>query len=230
MANKEYQYFLFDLDRTLWDFETNSRENIYSLLKRYVPSIDDYNQFYNVYNRHNHELWRQYEAGEISKDQLRGERFFRTFKEFGISDPIFAEKFGFEYLDTMPNQRALMPGAVDVLQSLKKRGAKMAIVTNGFKEVQYRKLKNSGIDNFFEAVVISEEVGFHKPSPPIFKIALERIGGTKSSALMIGDDFTNDIEGAQVFGIDQFYYNPNSIPCEGGPTYNSSSLLDLISL
>ena len=50
----------------------------------------------------------------------------------------------------------------------------------------------------------------------------------KSETLMVGDDFTNDIEGAQVFGIDQFYYNPKHKLCDGGPTYESDSLLDLI--
>lgn len=104
----------------------------------------------------------------------------------------------------------------------------MALITNGFKEVQYTKLANSGIEKYFDAVMISEEQGVHKPSPIIFKRALDAIGGVKSEALMVGDDFANDIEGAMIFGIDQFFYNYNSVPCDGGPTYDSSDLRDLV--
>jgi putative hydrolase of the HAD superfamily len=104
----------------------------------------------------------------------------------------------------------------------------MAVITNGFREVQHRKLENSGIAKYFEAVMISEEQGVHKPSPIIFKRALKAIGGIKSEAIMVGDDFANDIEGAMIFGIDQFFYNYNSVPCDGGPTYDSSDLRDLV--
>lgn len=104
----------------------------------------------------------------------------------------------------------------------------MAIISNGFKEVQYKKLSNSGIVHFFDAILISEEEGVHKPSPIIFKRALNSINGIKSSAIMVGDDFTNDIEGAMIFGIDQFFYNYKGIDCDGGPTYNSRDLRDLI--
>ena len=114
-------------------------------------------------------------------------------------------------------------------------------ISNGFKEVQYRKLRNSKIIDYIDAFFISEEVGIHKPCPIIFKRALEALCGKeayaikenrpeiKSQALMIGDDFANDIEGAQIYGIDQFYYNPYHKPCDGGPTYVSDNLIDLIS-
>ena len=91
-------------------------------------------------------------------------------------------------------------------------------------------LQNSGIAGFFNAVMISEEQGVHKPSPILFKKALDAIGGDKSETLMIGDDFVNDIEGAMIFGIDQFFYNYKSIPCDGGPTYNSNDLRDLLKI
>ncbi len=226
--SSKYKYFLFDLDRTIWDFDTNARENVYRLLDKFgFPDLDK-SLFYSTYDAINHRLWTDYEKGIITKDQLRGERFRLTFAEFGIDATEMADAFGEEYLDTMPERNALMPYALEVLQEIKSSGAKMAIISNGFKEVQYRKLQNSKIDGFFEAVVISEEVGFHKPSPLIFKHAVNAIGAVKSESLMIGDDFGNDIEGAQVFGIDQFFYNYKQIPCDGGPTYDSSDLRDLL--
>ena len=94
------------------------------------------------------------------------------------------------------------------------------------------------IHKYVDAVIVSEEVGAMKPSPVIFRKALEAICGeevykkspslARSRAIMVGDDFANDIEGAQIFGIDQFYYNPYNRPCDGGPTYESCNLTDLL--
>ncbi len=228
MLKKNYRYLLFDLDRTLWDFDANAENNINSLLDEYNIPITNKHEFYEKYNEINHRLWSAYEKGDLSKESLRWERFYRTFLEYGIDNKSLAEKFGENYLDNMPNQTILMPYATEVLMNLKERGCRMAVISNGFKEVQYRKLANSGIEKYFEAVMISEEQGVHKPCPIIFKRALASIGGNKSEALMVGDDFANDIEGAMIFGIDQFFYNYKSIPCDGGPTYDSSDLRDLI--
>lgn len=227
---KKYKYFLFDLDRTLWDFDANAENNICQLIKKYDLQVSSNSDFYNTYNIINHRLWAEYEKGLLSKEELRGERFYQTLMEFGIDDREFAEKMGEEYLNEMPNQKILMPHAFDVLSLLHSRGAKMAVISNGFKEVQYRKLKYSGIDQFFEAIMISEEQGVHKPSPIIFKRALEAINGVKSETIMVGDDFANDIEGAMIFGIDQFFYNYKSLPCDGCPTFNSSDLRELLTI
>ncbi len=226
----KYQFFLFDLDRTLWDFDSNAENNISLLLDKHKLPINDKRSFYDTYERINHRLWAEYEKGIITKETLRGERFYQTLLHFGIDDKKFSDTMGDEYLSEMPNQRILMPHAFEVLSVLKERGARMALITNGFKEVQYRKLKNSGIDHFFDAVLISEEQGVHKPSPIIFKRALKAINGIKSQSIMVGDDFANDIEGAMIFGIDQFFYNYKSLPCDGGPTYNSSDLRDLLTI
>ncbi len=225
-----YKFILFDLDRTLWDFDTNARNNISRLITRYNLPIADHFRFYEEFDTINREFWALYEKGEMSKERLRSERFYHSFLPYGIDDRELGEKFGEEYLDTMPDQTALMPDALNVLRELHSRGVKMAVVTNGFKEVQYRKLKNSGIDNFFEAVIISEEVGFHKPSPLIFKKAVEAIGADKSATLMVGDDIVNDIEGAQIFGISQYFYNYKRVVCEAGPTYESDSLNGILEL
>lgn len=241
---KQYAYYLFDIDRTLWDFDTNARNAIFHTLDRFsrdprlAAAVAGRQEFFDRYETVNHALWHRYERGEITKEELRGERFYLTFLQFyGIDDREFAETFGQAYLDRMPVETALIPGARTVLETLRRRGCRIAAVSNGFKEVQYRKLENSGILPFFDAILISEEVGCHKPRPDIFRTALERLAAgspapglreIKRQALMVGDDFANDIEGAQVFGIDQFYFNPRHRPCDGGPTYESDNLLDLI--
>jgi len=229
-VSKKYNYFLFDLDRTLWDFDANAANNILSLIQKYDIQVHNAEDFYRSYDIINHRLWADYEKGLLAKEVLRGERFYQTLLEYGIDDRELAEKIGEDYLNEMPNQTILMPHALEVLTELQKRGAKMALISNGFKEVQYTKLKMSGIDHFFDAVLISEEQGIHKPSPIIFKRALKAINGIKSESIMVGDDFANDIEGAMIFGIDQFFYNYKSLPCDGGPTYNSTDLRELLSI
>ena len=228
MLKKEYKYFLFDLDRTLWDFDTNACNNIYSLLDEFSLQHIDKEEFYKTFDSVNHKLWAKYEKGELPKAVLRSERFYQSLLFFGTENRDLSENMGERYLERMPYQKALMPHALEVLKELKKRGCKMALISNGFKEVQYKKLICCGINSYFDAVLISEEQGVHKPSPIIFKRALNAIDGKKSEALMVGDDFANDIEGAMIFGIDQFFYNYKSIPCDGGPTYDSSDLRDLL--
>ncbi len=228
MLKKDYRYILFDLDRTLWDFDSNAFNNICTLLDSFGLSDIGKDHFYSTYDKVNHVLWAKYEKGLISKDLLRHERFYRSLLEYGIDDRDMSVKMGELYLERMPFMTILMPYAYEVLTALKERGVKMALISNGFKEVQYKKIKNCSLEGFFEAVLISEEQGVHKPSPVIFKRALNAIGGVKSHSLMVGDDFSNDIEGAMIFGIDQFYYNYRNLPCDGGPTYNSGDLRDLL--
>ena len=99
-----------------------------------------------------------------------------------------------------------MDGAKDVLFNLSLR-YKLHIITNGFKEVQYVKLKESGIYNFFDKIIVSEDVGVLKPNKKIFSFAINKSGAKIENSLMIGDDIISDIRGAREFGIDQVYFN-----------------------
>ncbi|MCL2501827.1 MAG: YjjG family noncanonical pyrimidine nucleotidase [Bacteroidales bacterium] len=229
---KKYRCFLFDLDRTLWDFETNAHDAVVTLLHDFHLGnrIDDVEKFYRLYTAHNHRLWEQYEKGLLSQTVLRSLRFQVTLQDFGIDNPELAAQLGARYLEIMPNFTALMPHAKETLEALAAKDCRMGIISNGFKQVQYTKLEKSGIRHYFQQVFISEELGIHKPHPEIFRIATTAFHAPKSDFLMVGDDFAKDIEGAQVFGIDQFFYNHRHIACSGGPTYESDTLLDLVPL
>lgn len=245
---KQYRYYLIDIDRTLWDFDTNSERAISFLITTH-PTLDnairqgegdksDYlHRFFEKYDVLNHQLWAKYEAGELEKDTLRWYRFYAAFELYGIKDEPLARQFGEEYLEQMIQEKELMPGAKEMLERIASHGGKMAVLSNGFREVQYHKLERSGIREFFSEVVISEETGFQKPDPNIFRIAIERLSGITqvedsikweevlSQTLMVGDDFTNDIEGALLFGIDQYYYNPKGKSHKNLPvTYEYSTL------
>ncbi len=248
-----YKYYLFDLDRTLWSFDKNAKRAIFGLIDEYslfsMFGFDDKELFFDRYDKINHRLWAKYEAGELTKEELRRLRFHKVFEEYlkeKDNSCNFTEKaleelsteFGEAYLTRMTYETELEPNAAEVLAGIKLKGGKISIISNGFKEVQHRKLSNSGIMQYVDAVITSEETGIHKPSPVIFRKALEAIATkeqydnnrryVKKVTLMVGDDFANDIEGAQIFGIDQFYYNPNHTPCEGLPTYESDNLSDIL--
>lgn len=243
---KKYRYYLIDIDRTLWDFDKNSERAICHLIEKY-PHLDKaicngeggdagYKHiFFEKYDILNHKLWGQYESGELTKDKLRWYRFYAAFELYGLHDEEFAKQFGDDYLAQMICEKELIPGAREMLAHIESLGGKMAVLSNGFKEVQYHKLERSGIRQYFSEVVISEEVGYQKPDPNIFRIALERLCGfteaenpsgwieAKEATLMIGDDPTNDIIGAKDFGIDQFFYNPKGKPSPGA-TFESAEL------
>lgn len=246
MLNKDYNFYLFDIDRTLWSFDKNAKSAIFKLIDQFfLPErfgIEDKEEFFRRYELINNNLWVKYEVGEIDKDFLREARFLHTFKSyFKNADSEnndystnykkikkLSDKFGTAYLEQMTLETVIEPGAELVLKTLKDRGKKIAVVSNGFKEVQYRKMKNSKLAEYIDKYIISEEVGFHKPDPRIFKTAIEALNADKSQTLMVGDNFPLDIEGAQIFGIDQYYYNPYKVKNDGGATYEYATLLDLI--
>ncbi len=247
MKIRPYRYYLIDLDRTLWDFDSNSEHAIGLLVSRNKVlsqavqdkegcGEDSLHRFFMRYDVLNHRLWAMYEKGEMSKEDLRWKRFHEAFRWYGVDDEALARKFGEDYLEQMVLENRLMPGAVEMLESIRCSGGRMAILSNGFKEVQYRKLRGSGIDGFFDAVVVSEEAGCLKPRPGIFAYAVERLSGicrqdnpeawreAKRQTLMIGDDPVNDILGAQIFGIDQFFYNHKRTKAISHATYESQVL------
>lgn len=210
---KKYTHIFFDLDNTLWDFKSNSKLAMLSTFQ--LLGLDNkkvsFEDFYAVYTKHNEQLWTAYRNQQVKKKDLTFQRFQFTFEELGISG-IDAAQMNDLYLDEMPKQKNLMPGAKDVLESLKAKNYHLYIITNGFKEVQHKKLKSSGLENYFTKIFISEELRTPKPDPDIFEYALKSANARKSKSLMIGDDWEVDILGALRFGINAVYFKPVSLP------------------
>jgi putative hydrolase of the HAD superfamily len=116
-----------------------------------------------------------------------------------------------------------------VLEQLKK-DHQLHIITNGFSEVQYIKLNNSGILHYFSGIFISEEIGYSKPNPEIFNFALEKCSALAEKSLMVGDDPHTDISGAETAGIKTCFYNPYGSLQQIRSTYTISHLKDLLSI
>lgn len=204
------KHLFFDLDRTLWDFEKNSELALHELFHSLEldKNIPDFEEFHVAYKQKNAELWKLYGSGKLTKEELRTSRFKVTLEAFGVRDPAIINQMSDGYVEISPKQTALFPGAIQTLSELQKSGFAMHIITNGFKEVQYIKLENSGLAPFFDAVICSEEVGKNKPSPDIFHFALKKAGASSVKSVMIGDDPEVDIYGALNAGLKGILFDP----------------------
>ena len=202
----------FDLDRTLWDFEANSKNALQQLYEELElgAHIEHFDHFHHTYIRINAELWNAYGKGKINKEELRNSRFEKALAYHGINDKIISGKMSDGYITLSPIQTQLFPQALEVLKFFRQEGYRMHIITNGFKEVQHIKLSNSGLAEYFEHVLCSEEIGATKPHRAIFEEAMRRTDCLPQHAIMIGDDFKADIIGALNAGWTAIHFDPES--------------------
>lgn len=205
---KKYEHIFFDLDRTLWHFDENSKKvlkDIFTIFKL-NQSINSFDSFLEKYHEINNQLWEAYGKDKIDKEQLRWKRFADTLEFFNIDNQELSEQIGDYYINYSPKQTLLFPHAIEILEYLSKK-YQLHIISNGFEEVQYIKLTASGIRHYFKQIILSERVGVKKPHPLIFKKAMRQSGATIKNAMMVGDDLYADIYGAQRVKMDHVYFN-----------------------
>lgn len=226
---KRYKHLFFDLDRTLWDFDSAAEvafEKIfdkYELKKLGIPSAHD---FHEVYSPLNEKLWELYRADQITKEDLNRTRFLSPLQHYGIDNVALADNLSRDYVYWSPRIVRLMPGTFELLDYLKPN-YHLHLITNGFVEVQNIKLAYSHLDAYFETLTVSEEAGVKKPNPAIFEFALAKAGAQSAESLMIGDEIDVDIIGANAAGIDTVFFNYLHRPYNNEATYEIDKLLDL---
>ena len=206
---KTYNHIFFDLDHTLWDFERNAEETkleLYEKLNLKARGIENYETFREKYTGINQALWALYREDKIEKDILNFRRFYDTLCALGINDKELGKSLASGFIEGISSKTYLFPFALEVLEYLFPRYP-LHIITNGFEEVQFSKLKNSGMDRYFTNVITSEEAGAKKPDIEIFRFALAKTGALAHESLMIGDDLDVDMAGARYAGMDQLYVN-----------------------
>ena len=196
----------FDLDHTLWDFDKNSDLTFFKILKKNDISVNVAN-FLNFYHPINKKYWDMYRVNKVSKADLRYNRLSETFKKlnYKINDEVI-NQLAIDYIEHLSDFNHLIPDTLTVLDFLKSK-YKMHIITNGFKEVQKRKLEKSNLIQYFETVTISEDVGEKKPHKLIFNHALKVANANAENSIMIGDNFNADILGALGVGMKAIYYD-----------------------
>ena len=229
---KKYKHVFFDLDRTLWDFDKNSKETFSDIYNKYnIGSLLHCNfiEFHENYRKHNTELWEAYRNGKIKKEFLSVRRFLLTLNNFGNDNLSLAVKMAEDYIKISPTKNILFPNTIETLEYLKNKYY-LYIITNGFAEVQYEKIENSGLKKYFKKAITSEEAGYQKPDKNIFEYSLKKAGAKPDESIMIGDDLNVDILGAKNAGIDQIYFNYDKILHNQDITYEVHSLLDILKI
>lgn len=211
MGRLNVKAILFDLDHTLWDFARNSREAIHDIFTE-EKITDRYNipfgEFYTSYIIINDRMWERYRKGSLSRLELRNQRFLKTLEKFNVNDVSLAQRFSERYLELSPYKKHLFPGTHEMLQYLQKKYP-LVLITNGFNEVQYIKIRQNGLEDYFSAIVTSEDAGVQKPSPVIFHMACERSGMQPANCVMVGDDWQADMMGAKKAGLQRIHFDPD---------------------
>ena len=205
-----YKDLFFDLDHTLWDFETNSKETIQELYTTHRLAelgIVDFDGFYATYSAHNHRLWDRYTKGFIKQEELRWKRVYLSLLDFKVANEPLAKEMSQAYLEILPNKKHLFPYTIEILEYLKQKDYKMHLITNGFESVQFKKIKNSGIADYFTEVITSEASNSLKPQKEIFEYALKNAKATVAESIMIGDNESADIQGGINIGMDTIFVN-----------------------
>lgn len=224
----KYQNILFDLDRTLWDFEKNNFSTFKELYEKYnISKYCKFDEFYKTYRSINESLWKDYRENKISKDLLSWKRFELSIGVYGDIDENTAKSMSKDYIEISPTKTNLFPGSIELLEYLLVKNYNLFIITNGFKEVQYKKVELCNIQKYFKRIFTSEETGYNKPDIRFFNYILKEINTNSEECLIIGDDPEVDIKGAILAKIDSIWVNYNNNYSEYMPTYTVKNLLDI---
>ena len=224
-----YDVLLFDLDDTLLDFAIAEK----SALKRAFEGVGyayDEEKHLPLYQHHNRASWAAFEAGTIDLETLKTGRFQKFCDAVSPAlDPDLFRRFFVMYLGESAHSIA---GAARVVQALSKQ-YRLALITNGLKDVQRARLKRWELAVHFPVVVISDEIGAKKPDPEFFDHTLRSLGyPDKERCLIIGDSLTSDIQGGANAGIETCWFNPGGKSRGNGPapTYEIQELRELLDL
>lgn len=217
---KKYKYLLFDIDDTILDFQKAEYNAFLMLLNDY--NIEFKEEYYEVYRKENHRLWKEYELGNIKRHEIFDNRMIPLFDYLKITDD--PKKASYRFLEYLSKGAYLIGNSYKVLERLSKK-YKLYIISNGEPSVQYPRIKEVGIDKFFSKIFISEEIGHSKPNKEFFTYIENNIlGFNKDEAIVIGDSLTSDIKGAINYGIDCCWFNPNNKETDLNIKYIISSL------
>ena len=205
--NRKYTTILFDADDTLLDFRKAEKASLTQVLTEYgMPATDTVTSRYSEINA---SLWREFEKGIITKEDIKRERYSRLFAEFGFDCPVSVAQVNKRYLELLSECAYLIKGAPEICSWLKENGFDLYIITNGIANTQKNRMNLSGIEKFFTDMFISETIGFQKPFVEFFDFVLKTVPEKdKRKILVVGDSLGSDIKGAVDSGLDCVWFNP----------------------
>ncbi|GGA45135.1 YjjG family noncanonical pyrimidine nucleotidase [Paenibacillus physcomitrellae] len=228
---RAYTTILFDADDTLFDYVQTEKIALTHTFEE--AGLDAAEPLFASYKLINSSLWRDLEQGLVKIGELRTERFRRLLEQEQPAIEMNAEDMSQTYVKHLSQGFFLLPGAVELCSHLGEQGFRMAIVTNGIREVQLSRIGGSELKDVFEEIIVSEDTGYQKPHTGFFDYAFDKLGlAEKQSVLIVGDSLTSDIQGGINYGIDTCWFNPKGLPNTKGikPTYEIGDLSELIAI
>lgn len=215
--NKEYKFILWDIDDTLIDFKASEKVALKKCFKVYDVELSE--EDIEVYSKINQDYWKMLELGQIEKGLMLGQRF-TDFIEYLKVKGIDGATINKEFQMSIGDHVVMFDGAMEICEKLKGVKPQYA-VTNGTIIAQERKLKNTGLDEIFDGVFISDKIGFQKPDARFFKHVFANIPGfNPEEAIIIGDSLSSDMKGANNAGIDSCWFNFREVENEDGIEFN----------
>jgi putative hydrolase of the HAD superfamily len=210
MKIKNITDVFFDLDHTLWDFDKNSALTFEKIFE--INEIEvEINKFLDIYLPINLNYWKLYREDKVSKETLRFGRLNDAFLALEVEvGREVVDKLSDDYIEHLSSFNHLFDNTFEILDYLNENYS-LHIITNGFDEVQHKKMAKSNILHYFNTVTNSEMVGVKKPNPKIFNYALDLANTKAETSIMIGDSFEADILGAKNIGMDVIFFDVNNI-------------------
>lgn len=213
MIPTSIRHLFFDLDHTLWDYDRNAvetLEKLYSDFNLESVGLHPLSRFLDVFRTANVKVWDLFEETAMNQNQLRHKRLELVFEEFGLP-PQAIEGFNEAYYIQCSRGKHLVVGALDTIRNLNRR-FDLHIITNGFDDIQYTKLENTGLSPYFKTVTTSEKAHSKKPEVAYFEFALRLAGASVEESLVIGDGLRTDVAGACAMGLPVIWFNPEGKP------------------
>ncbi len=211
----KFNDLFFDFDDTLYDTRGNNTLGLREIFDacEWGKHIPDFEKFTRSYWKANEEVWAKYTRKEMTREELIVARFRRpleectTLKDTSFITDDYCREVSDKYLDFCSCKPGTVEGAHELMRYLKEKGYRLHICSNGFHEVQYRKLRASEMEQYFDKVILSEDAGENKPGRGFFDYAFAQTGASPASTLMVGDNYQTDILGALNYGLKAVWFN-----------------------
>jgi 2-haloacid dehalogenase len=209
----QFEWILFDADNTIFDFHASSEIAFHKSFEKH--GIKSNEEVYAIFRKLNAIAWKAFDENRMTHEEIKSYRFSALFREMGITD-LDPLEFNALYFSLLVQNIRYEKGARNLLAQIEGY-CKMAIITNGMKEVQRPRLENSEIHSYFDRIFVSGEIGFSKPNPAYFDHVYTALGDVaKEKVLVVGDNIIADIKGGADFGFKTAWYNPHQLENTNG--------------
>ncbi|MGN1195620.1 MAG: YjjG family noncanonical pyrimidine nucleotidase [Acutalibacteraceae bacterium] len=228
---KKYTTLLFDVDNTLLNFDIDEQNALRKTLSEIGAPTEP--KILARYSQINAELWREFEKGKVTKEELKNIRFQKLFDEIGFCCPVSSRDINDRYLEHLGEGGEKIDGAEEAIKRLFDSGYTIYIVTNGVEHTQKARLKRSGLDKYITDSFVSEKIGVQKPFKAYFDYVFDNINEKdRSKLILIGDSLGSDIKGALDSEIDCIWFNPEKKKNDvcGKPTFEAVSFEDILEI